>query len=270
MSELCAGDVALLGVAYDHKSSFLRGPALAPPCIRRVLHNGASGLTAENGDPVVDHPRFRDLGDVEISDDEGAYLAIGEHIKPILAADARPFVLGGDHSISYPIIRSVTESYGPLTILHFDAHTDLYDEYEGDRFSHACPFARVMEHCADHRLIQIGIRSASDHLREQAERFDVETVTAAAFSASAVPLDFDGPVYVSFDMDVLDPAFAPGVSHHEPGGLSTRDVLGLIRNLRGTVVGADLVEFNPVRDREDITAMVAAKLVRELGHKLLY
>lgn len=261
--------MAYLGIACDHNSSFMRGPAEAPARVREVLHNGASGLAAETGDAVVDHPRFRDLGDLQVAETDAAYLGIEQHLAPILAAGARPLVVGGDHAVSYPVLRAVTEHHGPLTIVHFDAHADLYEEFEGQRYSHACPFARVMEHCADHRLIQIGVRSVNRHLIEQTRRYGVEAIPAHAFSVDRVPTDLSGPIYITVDIDALDPAFAPGVSHHEPGGLATRDVLAVLQNMRGNVVGADIVEFNPRRDVHDMTAMVAAKLVRELGHRLL-
>ncbi|MEO1576386.1 MAG: agmatinase, partial [Pseudomonadota bacterium] len=188
---------------------------------------------------------------------------------PVLDAGAKPLIVGGDHAISYPVLRAVTKKHGPLTIVHFDAHADLYDEFDGRRFSHACPFARVMEHCPQHRLIQIGVRSVNRHLLDQALKFGVQSIPAHEFSVDRVPSDIEGPVYVSVDIDALDPAFAPGVSHHEPGGLTTRDILSVVQNLRGEVIGADIVEFNPRRDVNDMTAMVTAKLVRELGHKLL-
>jgi arginase family enzyme len=147
--------------------------------------------------------------------------------------------------------------------LHLDAHPDLYDELEGNRYSHACPFARIMEEDLVVRLVQVGIRTMNPHQRAQAERFGVEVIEMRDWPPGPV-FDFDGPVYLSLDLDVLDPAFAPGTSHHEPGGLSTREVLGLVQNLRAPIVGADIVELNPVRDPVGITAMAAAKLMKEV------
>ena len=142
------------------------------------------------------------------------------------------------------------------------------DEFEGDRFSHACPFARVMEnHLAD-RLVQVGIRTLTPHLRAQAERFGVEVIDMHAFASGQRP-EVDGPVYLSLDLDALDPAFAPGVSHWEPGGLTTRDVITIIQSLGGRLIGADVVEYNPVRDPSGVTAMVAAKLVKEIASRML-
>ena len=113
------------------------------------------------------------------------------------------------------------------------------------------------------RLVQVGIRTPNKHQREQAERFGVEMVQMADFDPARVPV-LDGPLYVSIDLDGLDPAFAPGVSHHEPGGLSVRDLLRVLHAQRGPLVGADVVELNPDRDVNGMTAMVAAKLVKEL------
>ena len=155
-----------------------------------------------------------------------------------------------------------------LTILQFDAHPDLYDVFEGDRFSHACPFARIMEAKLADRLVQVGIRAMTEHQRVQANRFGVDVIDMRAWSTGARPV-VRGPVYVSVDIDGLDPAFAPGVSHREPGGLSVRDVLGVIQTLEGPVVGANVVEFNPTRDLGDLTAQVCAKIVRELASRMI-
>jgi agmatinase len=185
-----------------------------------------------------------------------------------LEQGAHVLSLGGDHAITYPILRAYAKQYHELNVLHFDAHPDLYAEFEGNRYSHACPFARVMEEGLTTRLVQVGIRTMNPHQQAQAERFGVEVIDMRAWQPS-LDLTFQGPVYVSLDMDVLDPAFAPGVSHHEPGGLSTRDVIGLIQGLRVPLVGADIVEVNPKRDPIGTTAMAAAKLLKEIAGCML-
>jgi arginase family enzyme len=119
------------------------------------------------------------------------------------------------------------------------------------------------------RLVQVGIRTLNGHQREQAERFGVEVHEMRNFDSSSFAPDFDGPVYLTIDLDVFDPAYAPGVSHHEPGGLSVRDVIGIIHRMRGAVIGADIVEYNPGRDINDITATVAAKLLKEVGGRMI-
>jgi arginase family enzyme len=155
-----------------------------------------------------------------------------------------------------------------LNILQLDAHPDLYNEFEGNPFSHACPFARIMEEKLAARLVQVGIRTMNPHLQEQAERFNVETIDMKTCDSSHKFI-FNGPVYISLDMDVLDPAFAPGVAHAAPGGLSTREVLEIIQDLEAPVVGADIVELNPIRDINGITAMAAAKFLKEIVEKML-
>ncbi|HEU5368900.1 MAG TPA: arginase family protein, partial [Ktedonobacterales bacterium] len=143
-----------------------------------------------------------------------------------------------------------------------------YDEFNGERFTHASPFARIMEEGLAQRLIQVGIRAMTPHQRDQARRFGVEVIAMRDYHPD-LAFKIEGPVYVSLDLDALDPAFAPGVSHHEPGGLTVRDVLHLLWRIGAPIVGADIVEYNPVRDHADRTAMVAAKFYKELVALLL-
>jgi agmatinase len=257
------GTVAVLGIPSDENSSFLRGAALAPARIREVLSSGASNLCAENGLDLGTEPRWQDLGDLKLDPGPAALKQIEAAVAALLEQDVRVLALGGDHAISLPIVRAYAREFDRLNVLHLDAHPDLYDEYEGNRFSHACPFARIMEEDLVRRLVQVGIRTMNPHQRAQAEKFGVNVIEAQCWRPG-LELGFDAPVYLSLDMDVLDPAFAPGVSHHEPGGFSTRQVLQLIQNLPVPLVGADLVEFNPTRDPLGITAAVAAKLLKEI------
>lgn len=245
----------------------MRGSAAAPPLIREALRSPAGNAYTERG---ADLSQLADAGDLALPDDPAAARAqIQSGIERVLDAGHRPIVLGGDHSITYPIMRAVAARHPGLSILHIDAHGDLYDEFEGDRFSHACPFARIMEEQLCGRLVQAGIRTLTPHQRSQIGRFNVDCIEMQHFargSAAAI----DGPIYVSCDLDGIDPAFAPGVSHREPGGLSVRDVLGLIHGLHGPIVGADIVEYNPSQDLGGLTAAVAAKITREIaGHILL-
>ena len=161
-------------------------------------------------------------------------------------------------------MRAVARRHPSLTILHFDAHPDLYDVFQGNRFSHACPFARIMEEGLAKRLVQVGIRTRNAHQEEQANRFDVETVTMSDFDAATVPIP-SGPLYITIDLDALDPAFAPGVAHREPGGLSVRDIIRVLHRVKSSVVGADIVELRPASDVDGITAVVGAKLAKELA-----
>ena len=267
-ASLKPGTVAVVGVPFDGSSSYLKGAALAPARIREVLHSGAMNLCAEDGTDLAAEARLCDLGDLEIQDDGASFPQIEREFASMVANGVHTLALGGDHAISYPIVSAYTSSYAGLNILHFDAHPDLYDELDGSRFSHACPFARIMEQGLVQRLVQIGIRTMNPHQRAQAERFGVHVVEARGVPASSEGL-CEGPVYLSIDLDVLDPAFAPGVSHHEPGGLSTREVLRLIQTLDVPIVGADIVEYNPHRDHQGITAAVASKLVKEVAARIL-
>ena len=155
-----------------------------------------------------------------------------------------------------------------MDILHIDAHADLYHEYEGDPYSHACPFARIMENGFAVKLVQVGIRTLNPHQKEQAEKYGVDIHEMRNLDVKTIP-KFQNPLYISLDMDGFDPAFAPGVSHHEPGGLSSRQVIELIQSINTPVVGADIVEYNPDRDFQDMTAYLAAKMMKELIGKML-
>ena len=255
--------VAVVGVPSDENSSFMRGAALAPPRIREALHSGSANLCAENGVDLAAESGWHDLGDLALAGGAGDLEQIEATIGNLVERGVHVLALGGDHAITYPIIRAYGPRYENLNILHLDAHPDLYDELEGNRYSHACPFARIMEEDLAARLVQVGIRTMNPHQHTQARRFGVEVIEMRDWQPGLV-FDFDGPVYLSLDMDVLDPAFAPGTAHHEPGGLSMRELLGLVQNLRVPIVGADMVEFNPKRDPVGITAMAAAKLLKEI------
>lgn len=275
---------SLLGVPLGHNSSFLQGPAFAPPRIREAIWCGSTNPTTEEGKELDDPRVLTDVGDVPVQEirdsgvgDDRLMNVISESVKLVMAEDPlRPLVLGGDHSISFPVVRAVSEKLGgPVDILHLDAHPDNYHAFEGNKYSHASSFARIMEGGYVRRLLQVGIRSITAEGRAQAKKFGTELYEMRTFSRDRHLLENlklgEGVkgVYVSIDLDSLDPAFAPGVSHIEPGGLSFRDVLNILHNLQGDIVAADVVEFNPQRDTVDgMTAMVTAKLVRELTAKI--
>jgi agmatinase len=262
------GPPVLLGIPLDHNSSLLRGAAQAPPLIRQAFHSDHWNKTTEThvnlGVPGI----FEDAGDLPAMETPDAFTRIEDAIAKIVEAGKRPVSLGGDHSITAPILRAIGKRIPAITLVHFDAHPDLYADYEGNPHSHASPFARVMEEQLVHRLIQIGVRTLNAHQHEQAEKYGVKI-----FEIKDLPdpthLNLAGPIYVSFDMDALDPAFAPGVSHWEPGGMTTREAISYIHDLPGPIVGADIVEFNPVHDSTGLTATVAAKILKELLGKML-
>jgi arginase len=268
IEDLAPQTVVIQGVPLDWNSSFMEGPALGPTHIRRAFHSDSSNLCAENGLDLIAADGWKDMGDITLPDPKTTFDRIEKSVDTLLAHGARPLTLGGDHSITFPILRAFARHYENIGILHLDAHPDLYDELGGNRYSHACPFARIMEQGLAGRLVQVGIRTLTPHQREQARRFNVEVLEMRHWQPGT-DLNFAGPVYVSLDLDCLDPAFAPGVSHHEPGGLSTRDVLGIIQNLKGRIVGADIVELNPERDPSGVTAMVAAKLLKEFLGRMI-
>ena len=257
--------VTLLGIPNDDNSSFLKGTAEAPPAIRRALESPSSNLSTESGLDLGHEPRLRDAGDLTTGVD---FTTIEKTVWDLLERGERVMSLGGDHAIAYPILKAYGQRHGQLTLLQLDAHPDLYDQLDGNRLSHACPFARIMEEGLVKRLVQVGIRTLNPHQREQAERFGVEIHEMKDWR-SETELDLEGPLYLSLDLDALDPAFAPGVSHHEPGGLTVRDVISIIQRLDVPLVGADLVEYNPARDPTGVTGMVAAKLLKEIMARLL-
>jgi len=259
--------VTVVGVPTDANSSYMAGAALAPSKIREALHRPSTNMCTENGVDLGVHPGWNDGGDLEL-DATSVGEPIDRGVSHLLETGHRIVALGGDHSITYPIVRATARKHPELTILHLDAHADLYDEFEGNRESHACPFARIMEDGLAHRVVQIGIRTMNPHQREQAERYGVE-VHGVRRVPTIVELGLEPPLYLSLDMDVLDPSSAPGVSHPEPGGFSTREILSMIHDLPCSLVGADIVEYNPNRDQLGLTAMVAAKLLKEVLANML-
>jgi agmatinase len=255
--------INIQGLEWDKKSSFQQGPAKAPALIRKALYSESMNLYSENG-IYIENEGVTDKGDFKIDD----YFDIENITQNHLASGAKLLSFGGDHSVTFPIIKAFHQHYPKLDILHIDAHADLYHDYEGDPYSHACPFARIMENGFAANLIQVGIRTLNPHQAEQATKFGVEIHEMRNLDLTKIP-KFDNPLYISLDMDGFDPAYAPGVSHHEPGGLSSRQVINLIQNIEATVVGADIVEYNPDRDVNDMTAYLAAKMTKELLAKMM-
>ncbi len=270
MSPVVLPRVALLGVRYDGSSSYLRGAADAPPLIRTALWSEAGNPWTELGIDLST-AALDDEGDLLPAAGEAAAITreqIEAAVLRIVQSNRRPLVLGGDHSITYPVLRGMRSRYPRLAVLHLDAHGDLYHEFQGDRYSHACPFARIMEEGLAQRLVQVGIRTVTAHQREQARRFGVESIEMKDWRDGRT-LEFDVPVYLSFDLDAIEPGMAPGVSHREPGGFTVRQALAIIHSFRGSLVGADFVEFNPAADPTGVTAAVSAKIVKELAGRLL-
>ena len=257
-------NIEVIGIPWDEKSSYMRGCSEAPDKIWEAFLCDSANTFAENGFHLGTDENFNFLGTIDLPEESRISETLAALATNKVAQKVYPLFLGGDHAISYPLVKGVAAETGDLNILHFDAHPDLYDQIRGDRFSHGCPFARIMEEGLAKRMTSVGIRTMTRHQKEQAMRFGVEIIDMRSFTAD-LELSFDGPVYLSLDLDVLDPAFAPGISHHEPGGLSTRELIRLIQRFRGELVAADLVEYNPRRDLQTVTAMVAAKLMKEIA-----
>ncbi len=255
---------ALLGIPFDLASTHLRGARGGPAAIRAALRDDAGNPYAEDGTRWALGEELADAGDVEVTDDDAGRASIEHTVSQLVTAGHPAIVVGGDHAITYPILRGIAHAGHRPTLLYVDAHPDLYDDFAGARFTHASPVARIAEDGLVSRIVQVGIRATTPHQREQALRFGVETISMADWMRGTRPV-LDGPVYLSLDLDGLDPAFAPGVSHPEPGGLSTRDVLGMIAMCRGALLAADVVECNPTVDVRGLTAMVGAKMVREIA-----
>ena len=259
--------ISVIGFPLDENSSFLRGPAKAPDVIRKIFDSYSINLCAENGVELRNNPCWNDVGNVDLTTGADAMNQIENSIRGLLNSGIKPISLGGDHSITFPIIKAFAEKYEKLNIFHIDAHPDLYDNFEDNPYSHASPFARIMENRLVNKLVQVGIRTINPTQQRQIDKFNVEAHDMINFDSS-MKFEFDGPVYISIDLDGLDPAFAPGVSHHEPGGLSTRQALQMIQSLDYEIVGADIVEYNPDRDINDMTAMVCVKFLKELLAKM--
>lgn len=256
--------LSLLGIPHDDNSSFMKGPAEAPPLIREKLFCDAYGEFSESGIEICGNDRIVDHGDMRFDGASDPWELIEAKVAGILESGAPLISLGGDHAITHPIMRGVRRHHPKLTILHIDAHPDIYDVYQGNSRSHACPFARIMEERLADRLIQVGLRSVNDHHRQQFRRFGVEAIEAARCGDN-LRFHLTMPVYVSVDIDALDPAYAPGVSHREPGGLSPRQIIDWLRTIDQPIVAADIVEYNPRCDISGLTAGVAAKLFKEIA-----
>lgn len=263
--------IKLIGIPFDANSSFLRGAAHAPERIRLMDTEGSANTYAENGLDIVEDLIYINGGDLnfETTNPQKAFEIIEESISAQFEIGYDKILsLGGDHSISFPIISAFAKQYKQLNILHLDAHADLYDNFDDNPYSHASPFARIMEKGLVNSLTQVGIRTFNTHQKEQAEKYKVRIVGMKDLNYDFLE-SLEAPLYISLDLDVLDPAFAPGVSHHEPGGMSTRQLIEIIQRIPVEIVGADIVEYNPMRDVHNMTAMVAYKLMKELMAKMV-
>ena len=276
--EVTRCDVAVVGVPFDSGTSYRPGARFGPAAIRqgsRLLRPWHPGLGVG---PLVAQ-QVADAGDIACNPFD-----INESVDQIQAGAAelldqagRLLAIGGDHTIAFPLLRVVRQRFGPVALVHFDAHLDTWQTYFGAPVTHGTPFRRAAEEglFLDSRSMHIGIRGpvyAASDLEEDAE-LGFRTVTAMEIERIGVEGTVsrirervgDAPLYISIDIDVLDPAHAPGTGTPEAGGLTSRELLGILRGLAGApLVGADVVEVSPAYDHAEITAVAAAHVSYEL------
>ncbi len=271
-------DVAILGVPLDIGTSNRPGTRLGPRQIRdesRMLrpYNMATGAAP------FERMQVADIGDVPINtfDLKKSVDIITAHYRGVLGHGAVPLTLGGDHTLTWPILRAVKERHGPVALVHVDAHADVNEHMFGETVAHGCPFRRAWEDgcLRNDRVVQIGLRGtgyAADDFDWGRQQGWTVVQAEELWHRSATPLMErvrgivgDAPVYLTFDIDSLDPAFAPGTGTVEPGGLSTWQALEIVRGMAGlNVIGADLVEVSPPYDPAGNTALIAANLIYEM------
>jgi agmatinase/guanidinopropionase len=276
--DVSGADVAIVGVPYDGATSYRSGARFGPRAIREQSmllwgYNNPLGVAPFKTLKVIDY------GDVDVVpvDVLATHAAINVEVGKIIKENVKVIALGGDHSIALPLLQAHARKYGRLAVIHFDAHPDTWDtEFGQQKFSHGTPFRRAIEQ----RLIdtsaylQIGIRGPTSGKQDYAD--------ALALGARMITLDeamgmglarilkeikdrvADKPVYITLDIDSIDPAFAPGTGTPEVGGFSSYQVLQLLRGLKGlNIVGADVVEVSPPFDHSNITSILASNLVFE-------
>jgi agmatinase len=271
-------DVAIVGVPFDGGTTYRPGARFGPAAIRagsRLLRGYHPGLDVR---PFVTQ-QVADAGDIACTpfDIAAAITQIDEGARTLLEDTSHVVALGGDHTIALPLLRAVHAGHGPLALIHFDAHLDTWDTYFGAAYTHGTPFRRAHEEglLATDRCAHVGIRgplfSAQDLVDDAGFGFTI--VGAFDYLERSVPSIADElrtrvgdlPVYLSIDVDVMDPAHAPGTGTPEAGGLTSRELLATLRALAGLhLVAADVVEVAPAYDQAEITSIAAANVVYEL------
>jgi len=255
----------MIGVPLDCTGSFRRGTAYGPGKIREV------SINIEEYSPFWDRELkpedFHDAGDMMLPPGNLVewQARIERVTSSLLTEDKFPLFIGGEHLITYPIIKRFAQTFPDLAILHFDAHADLRDKYEGETLSHATVLRRVCETVSSQNLYQIGIRSGCrEEFAFARENTHLYLNHILAPTKEVITLVGNRPVYITLDIDVVDPAFAPGTGTPEPGGCTALELLTAVCELVDlNVVGFDLVEVAPNHDLGERTALLAAKVIRE-------
>jgi guanidinobutyrase / D-arginase len=269
-------DVAVVGVPFDSGVTYRPGARFGPAAIRQ----GSRLLRPYN--PALDVSPFEvqvvDAGDVPTNpfDIEGSLAQVQTALRDLTEEQRRVVVLGGDHTVALPALRAMHAQHGPVALVHFDAHLDTWDTYYGAPYTHGTPFRRAWEEglLLRDRSTHVGTRgslySGTDLRDDEAMGFGIvharqmDRLGADAVVDQVRRRVGDAPVYLSIDVDVLDPAFAPGTGTPEAGGLTSRELLALVRGMDGAnVVGGDIVEVAPAYDHAEITSIAAANLAYE-------
>jgi agmatinase len=278
LDEVGRADVAVLGVPFDGGVTYRPGARFGPIAVRqasRLLRSYHPGLDVKPFAAM----QVADAGDIACNpfDIQEALRQIESGATALFERSESFVAIGGDHTIALPLLRAVKKRRGPVALLHFDAHLDTWDTYFGAAYTHGTPFRRAFEEglLSEDRSMHVGVRgplfSPQDLLDD--ESFGFRIVTAMDFETQSLSQIVDrvrarigdAPLYVSIDIDVLDPGTAPGTGTPEAGGLTSRELLGVLRGLRGLpLIAADLVEVAPPYDHAEVTANAAAHVVYEL------
>lgn len=259
----------IYGVPFDEKSSYRQGAAGGPDSIRAVSTSKSIGSYAENGVDLDNDTIIVDKGNLPYNGDYAQYLTeIESNVTAIVNEGAIPVTMGGDHSISFPLVKGVMNKYKTLNLVWIDAHPDLYDTFNGDKYSHACPVARILELDGIQSVVMGGIRASNTEMESTIRKNGIMVYRSSNFD-EIYDLYLQGPTYLSIDIDVLDPAYAPGVSNPVAGGITTRQLLDAIQSFDFDIVGFDLVETNPKRDLSENTALASAKVIMETIAKII-
>lgn len=256
-------DICILGVPFDGTETYRSGARFGPRSIREASLSIES--YSRDLDLELNDLRICDCGDLIVSSNAKETLKRIEEIIPgIVDKDKFPVLIGGEHLISLGAIKGLKAKYKDLRVVGFDAHLDLRDEYSGEQYSHSTVMLRIFEMVEE--VYQVGIRSGSKHefefAQENTKSYGADNIKEAV---SDIMKDIGtAETYLTFDIDVLDPAYAPGTSNPEPCGISPAELINAIHEMKGLeVVGFDLVEVCPVYDQSGITAVTAAKIIRE-------